>query len=225
MAVVVWPKPRDGNSDGRRAGGRTGGVAVVEDGRVAQRLMLDVVRRRVREQREKLLGLVERCVEVAADLVALRLRVLRTARAGAALRPSRDISRWMARECGQVCARGAGAWRRRAGGESPYASSGVLPVDIVLSVCGAAFQSISSSSSISALENRAEEELSIAAVVAAGADVFCSPRAGTAPRIAGAAGLAPKPRGAVEKSFVLSFMVTKRRGATESGIISAISPM
>ena len=109
--------------------------------------------------------------------------------------------------------------------ESPYASSGVLPVDIVLSVCGAAFQSISSSSSISALENRAEEELSIAAVVAAGADVFCSPRAGTAPRIADAAsGLAPKPRGAVEKSFVLSFMVTKRRGATESGIISAISP-
>ena len=80
LAVVVWPKPRDGNSDGRRAGGRTGGVAVVEDGRVAQRLMLDVVRRRVREQREKLLGLVERCVEVAADLVALRLRVLRTAR-------------------------------------------------------------------------------------------------------------------------------------------------
>ena len=119
---------------------------------------------------------------------------------------------------------GAGAWRRRRGRESPYASSGVLPVDIVLSVCGAAFQSISSSSSISALENRAEEELSIAAVVAAGADVFCSPRAGTAPQIAGAAGLAPKPRGAVEKSFVLSFMVTKRRGATESGIISAISP-
>jgi hypothetical protein len=52
------------------------GVAVVEDRRVAECLVLDVVGFFRGEQIEELLRLVERGVEVAADLLALLLRVV-----------------------------------------------------------------------------------------------------------------------------------------------------